>query len=233
MATKKSPIEQVTEQTKVALTAMTEEYRTRFDQAEKRLSELEKPKVVHAVTLADMLVWTLNKETFDSRVRSLIPPPRPIYFPAGLAIVIAVALLVNLFIHSQGERHSLDAIASAINASSAAHQAAVLPAPVNSSETKEGWNVTSATASPTHSLELQLSAPCWVRVTEVTPVAKVLIEGQELTGWRFGWDSDERATIEVRSGCPGDLIYWVDGNFVTPPNKSGTPKVSEVVELEL
>lgn len=84
-----------------------------------------------------------------------------------------------------------------------------------------------------HTLRLELAANCWVRVTEQTPAAKVLAEGQQTAESVLNYSFDEQATIEVRAGCPGAIEYRVDGAIEHPVNRSGKPKDSEVVDLLL
>jgi hypothetical protein len=84
-----------------------------------------------------------------------------------------------------------------------------------------------------HNLQVSVSASCWLRVTEQTPAAKVLIDGFQKNGFMQTIEFDEGASLEVRSGCPGDVHYTVNGLIVHPDNVSGTPDKSEVVELRL
>ena len=86
-----------------------------------------------------------------------------------------------------------------------------------------------------HGLALELSAPkgCWLRITEITPDAKVLVEGHQENGYTFNRTFPEGASLEVRNGCPGKVYYNVNGLPAHPDNVSGMPDKSEVVDLRL
>lgn len=84
-----------------------------------------------------------------------------------------------------------------------------------------------------HELEISTSEPCWLRVSEITPAVKLLTEGQEPTAYKRTFSFDEKTTLEVRSGCPGSVLYKVNGQYVTPTNVSKTPDKSEVAEILL
>jgi hypothetical protein len=84
-----------------------------------------------------------------------------------------------------------------------------------------------------HGLALELTANCWLRITEETPEAKVWVDGNQKNGYTFNRTFPEGASIEVRNGCPGKVYYNVNGIPSHPDNVSGTPDKSEVVDLRL
>jgi hypothetical protein len=136
----------------------------------------------------------------------------------------------------QHQRYSLDAIAGAVNK---------LRDPINTSgpptstwPTESGTGATLPTVpiitkQPPHVLELHLLANCWIRVTEETPDAATLLEGNVPKGLHKEFTFDETTAVEVRAGCPGAIEYTVDGVVTLPVNQSGKPKDSEVVDLKL
>jgi hypothetical protein len=85
-----------------------------------------------------------------------------------------------------------------------------------------------------HSLRISLTKPCWIQITEQTPAAKVLLDGANQPA-AYQWEDGfaEAATVEVRSGCPGDVYYVVNGVPAHPDNASGKPDKSEIVDLAL
>jgi len=80
------------------------------------------------------------------------------------------------------------------------------------------------------------SVRCWVSLTDAKGRA---YGGREIAppppdslaradAWSFTADL---LPVEVRSGCPGRMEYYVDGDRRYPENKSKAPEKSEVVEL--
>jgi hypothetical protein len=76
---------------------------------------------------------------------------------------------------------------------------------------------------------------CWMRVTVD---GKIVAEGflsslhPADTAGRAQWiEWKDVPSAEIRSGCPGKVEYFVDGNQRYPENHSGTPEKSEVVTL--
>jgi len=85
-----------------------------------------------------------------------------------------------------------------------------------------------------HTLKLLTTvASCWLRVREITPAAKVLMEAEVITGFQRTFSFDEKTALEVRSGCPGGVLYIVNGQQLTPTNASKTPDKSEVADILL
>jgi hypothetical protein len=85
-----------------------------------------------------------------------------------------------------------------------------------------------------HVLEVQvLTDACWLTVTEVTPAATVLVDRRVPLDYKRTFSFDEAASLEVRAGCPGQLLYWLNGEHYAPPNESGKPEESEVVNIRL
>lgn len=192
---------------------------------EARLDELERPRVVSGLTteelgtrikLSEERIEAIKKERVDSLL-------------VGPAFLMMAAILVVLAFSFVDQRKSLNALAAAITQQNAS---------VTGHAVDSRVIVTPAIAAPPgdgkiHSLELTLSAPCWIRVVEQTPESKVIVEGFRLIKWNRGFDFDEKTTVEVRSGCPGQVTYIVNGLLTSPPNESTKPKDSEVVHLTL
>lgn len=87
------------------------------------------------------------------------------------------------------------------------------------------------TLPTSHSLWVKASESCWLRVSEAIPTEPIAFEGNVKAGWNRTFSFGEEVSVEVRSGCPGKLVYVVNGNQVHPVNVSGTPEQSEVVKM--
>lgn len=82
-------------------------------------------------------------------------------------------------------------------------------------------------------LEVQVLAACWLTVKEMTPAAKVLVDRLAPADYRKKFSFAEGASIEVRAGCPGSVLYWLNGEHYVPVNESGKPDESEVANIHL
>lgn len=80
-----------------------------------------------------------------------------------------------------------------------------------------------------HTLSVSLSKPCWVRVSRD---GETLAEGNKPAAWTKFFSFAEKTKVEVRAGCPGAVMYEINGVLQNMPNESGTPQQSEVVHLE-
>jgi hypothetical protein len=193
-----------------------------------RVTELENWKMPLIPTNADI----------DARIRLMIPawPPAP---PRQFWLAAAIVLLgIGSLVSAWQTRKAVQVIAAKqaviVNPAPATPTAATITCPPNQI-CMLAPNSSTGTVIPVstvlHSLELSLTAPCWLRVTEQTPDASVLYEGNAPKELHKEFTFDEKTAIEVRAGCPGDVVYKINGNLATPPNASKTPKVSEVVDL--
>jgi hypothetical protein len=81
---------------------------------------------------------------------------------------------------------------------------------------------------PVPTIRIVPAVDCWITVTDATGriqfdnLVRSRVEVQMVTAPR---------PLEVRSGCPGQLAYEVDGAKVSPANRSKKPEKSEVVSL--
>lgn len=160
----------------------------------------------------------------QSRAKSL-----PIY-----QLAIFTAFLVMLFATVIHDQHTgMSEIAAAINAQTLRQIAATKTVSI-SMPPGDGKR---------HELEVELLAPCWLKVSAETGIAvdggvavegySTLTEGNQSKGYKREFTFQERARVEIRASCPGSVLYRVNGVEITPVNKSGKPKDSEVVELTL
>jgi len=202
-----------------------------LDDLRGRIEELEKPRLTTRTSLEEMLRDASDSHCLEDQIKKNMPRNKN----SPWVMVSLLALSIGLFLTGLGlreQRKSLDAITAAIANKNA------------QPETTTDSGLTTQFTLPlgdgkSHSLALHITSPCWIRVTKQTPVATImywnilLTEGQEPSGWDRLYTFDEQTEVEVRSGCPGQVHYEVNGVGVSPPNKSGKPQESEVVDLLL
>jgi len=102
------------------------------------------------------------------------------------------------------------------------------PAAVRESSTQPG---TLTLAAPISGIEIEITpqVDCWVSVKDAK--GKTWVSQTMEAHHFFQFNGEAGRPLEVRSGCPGQIMYRVDGAEVHPVNHSGTPDKSEVVSL--
>lgn len=100
------------------------------------------------------------------------------------------------------------------------------PAAVRESSTQPG---TLTLAAPISGIEITPQVDCWVSVKDAT--GKTWVSQTMEAHHFFQFNGEAGRPLEVRSGCPGQIMYRVDGAEVNPVNHSGKPEQSEVVSL--
>ena len=100
------------------------------------------------------------------------------------------------------------------------------PAAVRESSTQSG---TLTLAAPISGIEITPQVDCWLSVKDAK--GKTWVSQTMEAHHFFQLNGEAGRPLEVRSGCPGQIMYRVDGAEVRPVNHSGTPDKSEVVSL--
>lgn len=225
------------------------------DQAKARLLGIE-AKLPQKIVVDNRVIWDPEKNVFmNAWLRDNLPPlppesepEPPSVLPIWLATV-TLSLVVILgalgFVELRNVKRSIVPVASQVQVHgtttpqtaattvTTATATTTTALPISGSIPTSGSITLQGGSHVEHSVELSLTTACWVRVTEETPQARVLIEGFQKNGFAQILEFDEQATLEVRAGCPGDVHYVVNGLPAHPDNVSGTPDKSEVVDLRL
>jgi len=209
-----------------------------FENLKDRVYNLETGKYIR---LADALSYAENGNAFDERVKQLIPSA----IPGRLAFcgVAVLFVLVGTIIYGsyQTKKEQPDSFArfsyqcpTATPLMIGFNRGQAICGSVNYDEILA--NVPDKMMTPVshgHSLELLLSATCWLRVTELSPEAKVLLEGSYATGFKHSFSFGGETRVEIRSSCPGAVKYVLNGVPTSPVNGSRKPQSSEVVDETL
>jgi hypothetical protein len=167
------------------------------------------------------------------------PLTKPIIFGALLGAVLALGVLAICNPAAFRRPLNLPAIAISGPAVTPPEPLNTLGLDKNSSATTTDWEKQLAVANQAEtgsSISARVivgASNCWMRVTDgATEGGRIRFEGYVSNPGRTGWiDSIGAGGVTVRSGCPGKVEYFVDGNQRYPENHSGTPEKSEVVTL--
>ncbi len=84
-------------------------------------------------------------------------------------------------------------------------------------------------AAPVLGIEITPQVDCWLSVKDAK--GKTWVSQTMEAHHFFQLNGEAGRPLEVRSGCPGQIMYRVDGAEGRPVNHSGTPDKSEVVSL--
>jgi hypothetical protein len=221
--------------------------------AKKPLSEADRIRDARIGTLYDKEHFNnrlIDSEAFsgvEQRVFTLEHPPKPAYVTFEpeppkhddslvhwLQVVFAVLVMIVLAFGAnmvRNQQNRLDALSEPIVLNGLPKATIDLPATTAATGTLT-YGSGALSLVDSHTFRIELSANCWIAVTEQTPKAEVLFPGEhKQAGDVLGTSMAEQATVEVRAGCPGDVHYTVNGQIVHPDNVSKTPDKSEVVDL--
>ena len=85
--------------------------------------------------------------------------------------------------------------------------------------------------TPKTTVSVVSSVECWVGVYDCDKDNQIISEETLPVGQSLNMYDEADKKYTVRSGCPGKVAYFIDGNERYPENRSKTPEKSEVVEL--
>lgn len=249
---------QKTEEGRAALRGFVSDYRTENPVAVMPVTipDLLKEESNRSAAYQFVEEWFMQTKGYKpgvwSRLEALenAPAPKRGMWPV-LVAVLACALVILLLCFSQRKPTSADGSSNirAIETPSAGQIAQWVDPPKTTKEpTPEqlkgavpylpntvcsdelGCSVSSP-STRRRQLSLRVKARCWVRVRQTAPRELLWKEGTVDGGFRSDYALEPGTTFEVKTGCPGYVEYWEDGNALAFVNRSKHPESTELVTI--